>query len=131
MPRGGSGLAWRLPGTSGRFGCQDKLKLDNFPQSTCSQKVPDAVGDLWGLSCAFVRGSAICNGRRAIQLVMDPRGERNSCLFCDLELKWATRFLLHDDRPGGHLSGMEDIMYSQGDQVTTAQFAVNRQIEQR
>ena len=60
---------------------------------------------------------------------LDPRFYAVSRLFRNLELHGSLRFLLHDSSPAGDLMPMANVANSQLGQITCAQLAVDRQIE--
>jgi hypothetical protein len=61
----------------------------------------------------------------------DPSTDGGSRLLGDLELDWSSGFPLNDHCPVADNTGKRDISDHYGDQVTTSQLAVDREIEER
>jgi hypothetical protein len=61
---------------------------------------------------------------------LDPRCDCGSGRFCQLELHRPLRFSLNDYRPGQYPGAVRDIADAEIDEITAAQFAVDREVEQ-
>jgi hypothetical protein len=63
--------------------------------------------------------------------IADPSTDGGSRLLGDLKLHWSSGLPLNDHCPVADNTGKRDISDHYGDQVTTSQLAVDREIEER
>ena len=62
--------------------------------------------------------------------IRDPGSDRVSCLFGDIELHRSSGLRLHDNRARRDLTALHDIVDTKRNQVTSAQFAIEGEVEQ-
>jgi hypothetical protein len=62
--------------------------------------------------------------------VRDPGGDRVSCLLGNLELNGSPGLRLHDNRARRDSTALHDIMDTKPNQIASAQFAVDGEVEQ-
>ncbi len=83
-------------------------------------EVGRVVDPTW--ECIIVNGAAA---------KLKPSDQASSYIGCELELHGPSGLLLHDNRPRSNLGTRYNVSDFDLDQVTTAQFAIDRKIEQR
>jgi hypothetical protein len=62
---------------------------------------------------------------------LDPRCDRLSGPLGQLEADWQFGFLLSDTRSGKHMVAVSDVEHPEADQIASAEFAVEDQVEER
>src|ERR1700681_547997 len=60
----------------------------------------------------------------------NPGSDRVPRLLGDLKLRRSLRLLLHDNRAWGDMNALDHITNAKGDQIASAQFAVDGEVEQ-